>query len=95
VKFKYFRSVFTSDGRRNKKTDSWIDKAHAVLREFYRSVLTQRKLSNTTRLVGKAISFYIGLCPMLTYGREACVVADNVLSQYKRHRGDFWEQFIA
>jgi len=39
--------VFTSDGKRNKEIDARIGKANAVLREFYRSVVTKRELSNT------------------------------------------------
>jgi len=37
--------VFKSDGKRNKKIDTRIGKANAVLRELYRSVVTKRKLS--------------------------------------------------
>jgi len=45
--FMYPRVVFTSDGRRNEENDTRIGKTYAFLREFYRSVVTKRELSNT------------------------------------------------
>jgi len=44
-KFKYLGVVFTSDRRGNKETDTRIDKANAVLRELYRSVVTKQEIS--------------------------------------------------
>jgi len=49
-KLKYLVVVFTSDGRRSEEIDTRFGKANAVLREFYRSVVTNRELSNTTKL---------------------------------------------
>jgi len=49
--------------------DTRIGKANAVLREIYRSVTTNRELSNTTKLsVFKSI-----FVPILTYGHESRV----------------------
>ena len=42
--------VFTSDGKRNKATDTGIGKANAVLREFYSSVVTKQEFSKTAKL---------------------------------------------
>jgi len=49
-RFKYLAVVFTSDGRQDKEVDTRIDKADAVLRELYRSVVTKRELSNIVKL---------------------------------------------
>jgi len=49
--FKYLRVVFTSNGSRNKKIDTRIGKANAVLREFYCSVVAKRELSKTEKLL--------------------------------------------
>jgi len=65
--------VFTSDGKRNKEIDARIGKANAVLREFYRSVVTKRELSNTCQFWNRCVS-------ILTYGRESRVVPERVLS---------------
>jgi len=49
-KFKHLRVVFTSGGRQNKVIDIRLAKANVVLREIYRSAVTQRELSNTANL---------------------------------------------
>jgi len=55
-KFKHLGVVFASNGRRSKEIDSRIGKANAVLRELYRCVVTNRELSNTTKLsVSKSV----------------------------------------
>ena len=48
--FKYLGVVFTSDASRKKRIDTRIDKANAVLRELYCSVVTKRELSKTAKL---------------------------------------------
>jgi len=69
-KFKYFRVLHTSEGRRNREIDTRIVKASAVLRELYRSVVTKQELSNTAKLsVSKS-----ALVPILTYGLESRVM---------------------
>jgi len=40
----------TSNGRQNKEIGTRVSEANAVLRELYRSVVTKRELSNTTKL---------------------------------------------
>jgi len=42
--------IFASGGRWNEEIDTRIGNANAVLRELYRSVITKRELSNTTKL---------------------------------------------
>jgi len=48
--FNYLGVLFTSVGRRNKEIDTRKDKAAAVLRELYHSVVYKKvKLSNTAK----------------------------------------------
>jgi len=54
--------VFTSDGRQNKETDTWIGQANAVLRELFCSMVTKRELSNTAKM-----SVLLVFVPILTY----------------------------
>ena len=64
--------VFTSDGRQNKKVDTWIGKANAVLRELYRSVVTKRELSNIVKLsVFKSV-----FVPILAFGHSLILGKD-------------------
>ena len=42
--------LFTSDGSRNKETDTRIGNANSVLHEFYCSVVAKRELSKTAKL---------------------------------------------
>jgi len=49
-KFKYLEVRITSDGRWNKEIDTRNGKANAILRELYRSVVTNHKVSNTAKL---------------------------------------------
>jgi len=42
--------LFTSDGRWNKEIDTQVCETNAALREFHRSVVTNRQLSNTAKL---------------------------------------------
>ena len=65
-KFKHLGVVFASDGRWSEEIDTRIGKANAVLRELYRSVVTKRELSITTKLsVFKSV-----LVPILTCGPD-------------------------
>jgi len=69
--------VHTSDGGQNKEIDTWISKANLVLREFHRSVVMKREITNTAKLsVIKSV-----FVPILTYGYESCVMTERVLSQ--------------
>ena len=48
--FNYLGVLFTSVGRRNKEIDTRNDKAAAILRELYHSVVYKKvKLSNTAK----------------------------------------------
>jgi len=70
-------TAFTSYGRRTEKIDTRIAEAIAGLREFYRSVVTKRELSNTAKLsVFKSV-----FVPILTYGHESWVMTEKILSQ--------------
>jgi len=76
-KFKYVGMVFTSDGGWNNKIDTRIGKANPVLPELYRSMVTKRELSNTSKLsVFKSVFVSI-----LTYGHESWVMTERILSQ--------------
>jgi len=62
--------------------DTRIGKANAVLREIYRSVTTNRELSNTTKLsVFKSI-----FVPILTYGHESRVMTERILTQVQARK---------
>jgi len=63
----YFGVVFMSDQSRNKGIDTRIEKANAVPRELYRSVVTKRELSNAAKLS----VFRWVFVPILTYGHES------------------------
>jgi len=65
-KFKYLRVIFTSDGKKNKEIDTRIGKQTQFPRELYRSVFTQRELSNTAKL----LVFKPVFVQILTYGHE-------------------------
>jgi len=62
--FKYLGVAFTSDESRNKRIDTRICKANAVLRELYCSVVTKREFSKHAKLsVSKSV-----FVPILAYG---------------------------
>jgi len=66
-----------SDGRQNNETDTRIGKADAVLRAFYRSVVTKWELSNSAKLsVFKSVFVLI-----IIYGHESWVMTEITLSQ--------------
>ena len=76
-KFKYLGVAFTSDGKQENKLDKRIGKASAVLREFQRSVVMKRELSQSAKLaIFKSV--YI---PILTYGHECWVMTEKVRSR--------------
>ena len=57
--------------------DTRIDKVNAVFHELYRSVITKRELSNTTKLsVFKSV-----FVPILTYSHESWVMTERILTQ--------------
>jgi len=64
--FRYRRGLFTSDGSRKKEADRRIDKANAVLRELYCSVVAKRELSK----IAKVSVFKSVFVPILTCGHE-------------------------
>jgi len=64
---KYLGVVCTSDGSMNKRFDTRISEANAVLRELYRSVVTKRELLKTAKLsVFKSV-----FVPILNCGHES------------------------
>ena len=66
-----------SDGRQNNETDTRIGKSDAVLRAFYRSVVTKWELSNSAKLsVFKSVFVLI-----IIYGHESWVMTEITLSQ--------------
>jgi len=62
--------------RQNKEIDTRIGKANAVLREFCRSLVSKRELSNTAKL-----SFQIYFVFILIYDHESWVTTEWVWSQ--------------
>jgi len=65
-----------------------IGKAIAVLHEFYRSVVTKRELSNTTKLsLFKSI-----FVPILTYGHESWVMTEIILTQVQAPKMGFLQR---
>ena len=83
--FKYLEVVFKTDGRRSRKIDTRVGKANAVLREFYRYVVTKRELSNTVKLsVFKSV-----FVPNLTYGHEIWVMTERILTQVQTPKMGF------
>ena len=76
-KFKHLRVVFASEGRWSKEIDTRIGEANVFLDELYRSVVTKRVFSNTTKLsVFKSV-----FVPILTYGPESWVITKRTLTQ--------------
>ena len=60
-------------GKQEQKIDTWIGKANAVLREFYRSMVTKRELSNTAKSpVLKPV-----FVPNHTCGHECWVMSES------------------
>jgi len=58
------------------------------LRKFYRSVVTKLELSNTAKLpVFKSV-----VVPILTYGRESCVMTERILTQVQAPKMGFCEE---
>jgi len=77
--------AFTSGGRRSEEIDTRVGKANAVLREFYRSVVKKRELSNTAKLsVFKSV-----FVPILTYGHESWVMTERILTQVQAPKVGF------
>jgi len=69
--------LFRSDRKQNKKIDTRIRKANAVLRELYRSVVTNREISNTAKLlVFKPVVVSAPICR-----HEYRVLIESALSQ--------------
>ena len=90
--FEYLGVVFTNDESRHKAIDTRIDKANAVLREFYCSVVTKRELSKTAKhLVFKSI-----FVPILTCGHESYTTwrLKEYYQKNKRQRWDICEEFL-
>ena len=76
-KFKYLGVTFTSDGRQDKKLDTRIGKAIAVMRALHYSVVMKRELSKKAKLsIFKAV-----FVPTLTYGHESWVMIKRMRSQ--------------
>ena len=65
-KFKYVEVAFSSDGRQYNKLDSRIEKASAVMRQLYRSVVLKRELCTKA----KHSVFRSVFVNILTYGHE-------------------------
>jgi len=86
VTFKYYRGVFSVWRKSERQEiDTRISNANAVLRELYRSVTTNRELSNTANLsVLKSI-----FVPILTYGHESRVMTEIILTQVQAPRMGF------
>ena len=70
--FKYLGVVFTSDKRWSEEIDARFGQANAVLREFYRSVVTKREHSDTAKL-SVIESVFV---PVLTYGHQSWVLKE-------------------
>ena len=84
-----------SDGRSchlrhcpHNEIDTRVGKADAVLREFYRSVVTKRELSNTT----KPSLFKSIFVPILTYGHESWVMTEIILTQVQAPKMGFLQR---
>jgi len=69
--------VFTSYKRWNKEFDTRFGKAIAVLLELYRSVVTKRELSNSS----KFFVFKSVFVPILTHGHESWIMTERAPSQ--------------
>ena len=65
-KFKYLGFTFSSDGRQDNELVTRIDKASAVMRQFYRSVVLKRDLCTRT----KFSVFRSVFVPVFTYSHE-------------------------
>jgi len=85
--FKYLGVVFTSDKRWSEEIDARFGQANAVLREFYRSVVTKREHSDTAKL-SVIESVFV---PVLTYGHQSWVLKEYHL-RWKWQRWDFCEE---
>ena len=89
--FKYLGVVFISDGSQNKRIDTRIGKANAVLRELYHSVATKRKILKTAKVsVFKSV-----FVPILTCSHESLVNAKIIAycQKNKRQRWYICEEF--
>ncbi|KAK3561115.1 hypothetical protein QTP86_028310, partial [Hemibagrus guttatus] len=75
--FKYLGVLFTSEGRMDRKIDSRLGAAAAVMRSMYRSVVVKKELSRKAK---RSIyqSIYV---PTLTYGHELWVMTERVRSR--------------
>jgi len=89
-KSKYIDVVFTSDGRLSDEAHGWIAKVNAVFHELYRSVVTNRELSNTANL-SVIKSFFVLI---LTNDPESWVMTEIILSQRQVAKMAFCEESI-
>ena len=73
--------------RRKAERGDWytVGKANAVLREFYRSVVRKRELSNTAKLS----VFKLVFVPILTYGHESWAMTERILTQVQTPKMGF------
>ena len=73
-KFKYLGLTFSSDGRQDNELNTRFEKASAVRRQLYRSVVLKRELYTKAKLsVFKSI-----FVPILTYGHECWIMTEKV-----------------
>ena len=80
--------VFTSDERPDKEIDTRMGKANTALRGLYRSVVTNREISNTARLsVVKSVNV-----PTLTCCHQCWVMAESVLSKVQAGEVSFFRR---
>ena len=84
-KFKYLGIAFTSDGRQDKKLDTRIGKASAVMRALHYSVVMKRELLKKAKLsVFKTV-----FAPIRTYGHESRIMNERVRSQLQASKMSF------
>ena len=76
-KFKYLGVTLSSDGRQNNELDTRIEKASALMRQLYRSVVLKRELCTRAKLSVLRSVFV----PILTYGHECRVMIKRVRSR--------------
>jgi len=78
----------TSDGRWSEDIETRTGEAHAVLCELYRSAVTKRELSKTTKLL-----IFKSVCvSILTYGHESWLITERILSHVQAAKTDFCEE---
>ena len=88
--FKYLGVVFRSDESRNKRIDTWIGKANAVLRELCCSVVTKRELPKNANIsVFKSV-----FLPILTMVMNFRWRLKEYCQKNKRQILDICEEFL-